>query len=110
MAVARVDSEALLGGERLAPEEDGAFRELACEVRLAGVHLAPKLVLPGRDAVGPRGDRELPAPGAVDGEPTAAAIVSERPERHLAPTAARRGRGRGPSPPSVSCPSLKTVA
>ena len=64
--------------------------ELPHEVGLAACELAPHLVLPGRDPVAPRGDRERPPARSVDGERAAPLVVPERLERRLAPAALAR--------------------
>src|SRR6266852_1990966 len=52
---------------------------------LAGGDLAPDLVLPGGDPVGPGAHRELPAAGTVDLERAGEAVVAERTQGFLAP-------------------------
>jgi hypothetical protein len=82
-------------GARRAPgdvlEQQHALAELARQVVLAGLELAPQLVAPGGEDVGPRLDRELPAAGRVDDERAAPAhavdVRVERVQLRLAPLA-----------------------
>src|SRR5204863_4497559 len=82
--VARLHREPLLDGD-LALEQHRALGELAREILLPRLDLALQLVLPGRDTVGPGGDRERPAPAPVDLERAAPPVVAERTQRLLAP-------------------------
>ena len=59
-----VGGEALLDGQLVTPEERRALGELAGEVGLTSGLLAPQLVLPGRDAVGPGETVNDQSPGA----------------------------------------------
>ena len=69
--------ERLLDGQRLAPEQDRALRELARQVLLARLDLALDLVLLRRDAVDPRLDAELPAAAGVGDERAGPAVVAD---------------------------------
>src|SRR5205085_11620468 len=74
--VAAVELEGLLERERIALEERRALRQLAGEVLLPRLDLAPQLVAPRREAVGPGIDREAPDPAAVDLEVRHPAVVA----------------------------------
>ena len=94
VAVARLGGEPLFDRRDRPAEQHRPFRELTGEVLLPCRRLAPQLVLPGRDPVGPGGDSELPAPWPVDGERAAEAVVAEVRERHLAQRASPRRAAR----------------
>ena len=78
-------------------EQDRALADLARELRLARLELAPQLVAPGAEDVRPGADRELPAPDLVDAEgarPADAVVVRvDRAELGFAPFAAGRPGG-----------------
>ena len=84
--------EPFLHGQRRTAEERRPLGELAGEIELTGLDLAAQLVLPRREPVGPRHDRERPAAGPIDHERPAEAIVAEVRERLLAHLALRRPR------------------
>ena len=63
------------------PEQLLALGQLAAQVLLAGLDLAPQLVAPGRGAVAPRLDEVLPAAAAGDGERAGEDVVAGRLER-----------------------------
>src|SRR5581483_7055138 len=84
--VARLDLERLLDRQLRAPEQHGAFGELAAHVLLAGVDLAAQLVLERGDAIDPRLDAVRPRAAAVHLERAAPLVVPERLERGLEPS------------------------
>src|SRR5207253_5000673 len=88
--VGRLRRETFLDGQRLASEQRGPLRQLAGEILLPRLDLAPQLVPPRRDPVRPGLDPPAPPPRPVDVEPPGPAVVSERPQRLLRP--ARRAR------------------
>src|SRR5439155_11700696 len=90
VALARLGRESLLDRQRVAAEQRGALRELAGEILLPRLDLAAELVLPRREPVGPGRDGVEPAAGTVDGERSGPAVVPERLQRLLAPTAVAR--------------------
>jgi len=76
-------------------QQDDALAELAGEVVLAAVDLAPELVPPGGEVVDPRLDRPRPAAAAVDGERADPGVALDVRvdvlERRLVPAAPARG-------------------
>src|SRR5439155_26793370 len=82
--VLRIQREQLLEREACA-EERLTLRQLAGKIGLPAVELAPHLVLPRGDPVGPRRDGERPAAARVHGERAAPLVVAEGLQRRLAP-------------------------
>ena len=83
--------EALVDGQLVSSEQHGALGKLARQVGLPSGQLAANLVLPRRDAVGPRDDGERPEAGSVDREAAAVAVAAEGGERLFGPALAARG-------------------
>ena len=108
--------ERLLERQRLDAGDRRSFQQLAGEILLPALELAVDLPAPGRPAVDPGGDRELPAAERVDREDAVPAIVPDRRHRRLAPSA-RAGlpvANRGPQnvvPVAEDvCPDVDAVA
>src|SRR5581483_4855826 len=91
VAVAGLGRQRVLHGQALAPEQQRALGELARDVLLPGLDLAPKLVLERCDAVDPRLDPVTPAAAAVDGERAGPPVVAGRRERRLLPARSAGG-------------------
>src|SRR5205085_9431551 len=77
-AVGLLRSKRLFDRQLVDPVQLGALGELAGELRLARVDLAPDLPAPGGEAVDPGAHRELPAPARFGGKarsPPVGAVV-----------------------------------
>src|SRR5205807_486304 len=84
-ALLRSGGERVLDRQRVAAEEQRAFRELPGEVGLPGVDLSPQLVLERGEPVDPGLDAEAPEAAAVDDERARPLVVAERLEPRLPP-------------------------
>src|SRR2546421_1746428 len=87
--VLHIQREQLLEREACA-EERLTLRQLAGKIGLPAVELAPHLVVPRGDPVGPRRDGERPATARVHGERAAPLVVAEGLQRRLAPAPSTR--------------------
>ena len=109
--VVRRRGEALLDRRGSAmPSSSVALGQLAREVRLARLDLAPQLVAPRRGAVASRPRRGTASGRSRHLERAEEEVVPEELERRRLASASRRARGRGRCAPRISWPSRKTVA
>src|SRR5262249_57761316 len=90
-AILRLHGERGLDGEIVDADQHASFGELALQIGLAGVDLAPELVLERDCPVDPGLDPVAPRAGAFYRERSAPLVVAERREERLLP-ARRAGR------------------